>query len=127
MNSQPQLDSAALARLCRLGGNKFACEMIDLFLDYAGKKVAEARAAQSLGNLAGVEKAAHPLKSSAGNVGASQVQELATRVEKAAALGQAGDVSECLTELEAAYASVSLELIAAKQKLTDSAAPTQPT
>jgi HPt (histidine-containing phosphotransfer) domain-containing protein len=127
MNIQPPLDPTALTRLCRLGGNKFAREMIDLFLDYAGKKVAEARQAQTTGDLAGIEKAAHPLKSSAGNVGASQVQDLAAQLEQAAKSGHAAAVAASLAELEQAFAAANLELTAAKANLADSAAPASPT
>jgi HPt (histidine-containing phosphotransfer) domain-containing protein len=69
MNATPNLDPDALARLCRLGGGKFVGEMIDLFLDYGARKLVEARQAQSAGDLQGVAGGAHPLKSSAGNVG----------------------------------------------------------
>ncbi len=119
----PTLDPTALARLCRLGGNKFAREMIDLFLDYGGKKVAEARQAQMAGDLTAVEKAVHPLKSSAGNLGANPVQELANRLEKAARAGQSEVVAAGLRELEQVFAAVSLELAAAKLSLADPAPP----
>ena len=61
--------------------------MIDLFLEYAGQKIVEARAAQVAGNLTGVEKAVHPIKSSAGNVGARRIQELALQIEELARQG----------------------------------------
>ena len=123
MDPTAQLDPAALARLRRLGGIKFTREMIDLFLDYAPKKVAEARRAQLAGDLAGVGKAVHPIKSSAGNVGAVRLQEWATRLELDAKAGQAAAVAAGLTELELACAAASAELAAAKQTLVEEVPP----
>jgi HPt (histidine-containing phosphotransfer) domain-containing protein len=84
--------------------------MIDLFLDYAGKRIAEARAAQAAGNFAGVEQAMHPLKSSAGNVGAGRIQALATRIEELAEQGQGEALAALLSVLEQAFAAVKPEL-----------------
>jgi CheY-like chemotaxis protein len=119
------LDPAALQRLQRLGDDAFVCKMIDLFLDYAARKITEARAAQAAGNFTGVEKAVHPLKSSAGNVGARRVQELALRLEDLARQGQAEALAVSLGELERALAVVKPELeqrkgsLSAKAHLTD--------
>src|SRR5215813_13946285 len=65
--AQP-LEEAALDRLRRLGGDQFAGQMIGMFLDYAQTKMAEAQRASLAGDCAGVKKAVHALKSSAGNV-----------------------------------------------------------
>lgn len=112
------LDPTALERLCRLGGNKFAGEMITLFLDYAAKKVAEARAAEASGDLLAVQKAVHPLRSSAGNVGAARVQQLADRLESEAGQGAATAVALDVVELERAFTAASAELTTARQQLT---------
>jgi len=116
MNLSPNLDPAALERLRRLGGDKFVREMIGLFLDYVGKKVVEARRAQESGDLAGVQKAVHPVKSSAGNVGASQVQALAARLEMQAKQDEREAVAAGMVELEQAFAAVGIELEAARQE-----------
>jgi HPt (histidine-containing phosphotransfer) domain-containing protein len=110
MSDSQNLDSAALQRLQRLGDDAFVCKMIDLFLDYAAKKVGEARAAQAAGNFVGVENAVHPLKSSAGNVGAFRVQELAVRLEDLARQGQAEALAVSLGELELAFKAVKPDL-----------------
>lgn len=126
MNSPTILDPAAFARLCRLGGSKFAGEMIELFLDYAGKKLAEARQAQAAGDLAGLAQAAHPLKSSAGNVGASQVQALASSLEQHAKRGRSEEAATELAELEQAFAVASRELETLKEGLADQSASPPP-
>ena len=110
MGEPLNLDPEALQRLQRLGGDVFVCKMIDLFLDYAGKRIAEARAAQVAGNFAAVEMAVHPLKSSAGNVGADRVQALAARSEALAETGPSEALTAALGELEQAFADIKPEL-----------------
>ena len=73
--------SGTLEQLRKLGGDSFAAEMIGVFLEYVAKKIAQGQQAYAAGDLAGVENALHPIKSSAGNVGARQIQELAARIE----------------------------------------------
>jgi HPt (histidine-containing phosphotransfer) domain-containing protein len=110
MNESRNLDPVALQRLQRLGGDAFACKMIDLFLEYAAKRTAEARAAHDAGNFVAVEKAVHPLKSSAGNVGASRIQELAARIEALAEQGPSEALAAALGELEQAFVAIKPEL-----------------
>ena len=110
MHAPPNLDPEALQRLQRLGGDAFVCKMIDLFLDYAGRRIAEARAEQDAGNFVAVEKAVHPLKSSAGNVGAVRIQALAARIEALAEQGPSEALIAALGELEQAFAAVKPEI-----------------
>jgi HPt (histidine-containing phosphotransfer) domain-containing protein len=110
MNALPNLDTAALARLQRLGGDTFVTKMIDLFLEFAGAKIVEAKAAHATGDLEGVARAVHPIKSSAGNVGAACLQELATRLEALCREGHAGNVEAILPQLQEAFAAVRTEL-----------------
>ena len=104
MNKSDPFDPAAIERLLKLGGPKFTLEMIDLFGSYGGKKIAEARQAQQAGNLAALAEAVHPLKSSAGNVGAVRVQKLAAQVESSAREQKAELAGAQLDELEGAFA-----------------------
>ena len=110
MDQTPHLDPAALERLRRLGGDEFTLKMTNLFLSYGAQKIGEARHAFDAANLAAVAKAVHPIKSSAGNVGALQVQDLATRVEQLALQSQAEPLAVLLGELEQAFARVKIEL-----------------
>ena len=110
MNESQNLDPEALQRLHRLGGNAFVCRMIDLFLDYTGLKIIEARAARDTGNYLAVEKAAHPLKSSAGNIGAGRIQTLAAQIEELAKQGPSEALNAALDELAQAFATVKPEL-----------------
>jgi HPt (histidine-containing phosphotransfer) domain-containing protein len=104
-------------RLRRLGGDQFAGQMIGLFLDYAQTKLADAQKASLAGDCAGVGKAVHPIKSSAGNVGANHVQELAASLEETANGQQLGEVKRLLSDLETALAEVKPKLEEEKKKL----------
>lgn len=112
-----QMDGAALDRLRKLGGDQFAGEMITLFLDYTQTKLVEARQALSAGDAAGVGKAVHPIKSSAGNVGAVQVQELAARIEQLAKQPAGTEMADLLGRLEQAFAAGRPDLEAEKTRL----------
>jgi HPt (histidine-containing phosphotransfer) domain-containing protein len=118
MNESKACDPAAIERLVKLGGPKFTMEMIDLFGSYGGKKMAEARLAQQAGKLTALADAAHPLKSSAGNLGAVRVQELAAQLELSARAQKAEAATAQLDELERAFAEARLALEIEKARLT---------
>lgn len=122
MNEPSPCDPAAIERLLKLGGPKFTVEMIDLFGSYGAKKVAEARSAQNAGKLAALAEAAHPLKSSAGNVGAIRVQELAAQLEASARESKAELAGAQLDELERAFAEARSFLETEKVRLAKPAA-----
>jgi HPt (histidine-containing phosphotransfer) domain-containing protein len=77
------IDPAAIARLKRIGGDGLVREMLTLFLQHAPGRVATAEEAVAAGTLRAAEHAAHSLKSSAGNVGATRLQAAAAAVEAA--------------------------------------------
>ena len=117
VNEANTFDPAAIERLRKLGGDKFAGDMIDLFLSFVGGKVAEARQAQLADNLAAVAAAAHAVKSSAGNVGAIQVQALAGQAEQSAKGGMKDAVAEGVAALERAFAEIRPLMEAEKSRL----------
>lgn len=102
MNDDSGFDAAAIARLHKLGGGKFVGDMIDLFFQYAPQRLAAVRAAALAGDFQAVEKAVHPLKSSAGQIGARQVQDLAAQIEKRAMDNQPSAIPPLLRQLEEA-------------------------
>jgi CheY-like chemotaxis protein/HPt (histidine-containing phosphotransfer) domain-containing protein len=107
----------AIERLCKLGGAAFAIKMIDLFISYCGEKVVAARQAQTTNDWPRVAEAVHPIKSSAGNVGAARVQDLATRLEQSAKQANASQAVAELAELELAFAEAKAALETQKAKL----------
>jgi HPt (histidine-containing phosphotransfer) domain-containing protein len=103
-------DRAAITRLEKIGGRKLVREMLGIVLDYVPKKLDAARAGEQSGDLDAIQHAVHPISSSAGNVGARAVQDLATRIERLAMDKQTAEISPLLRELEAAFAHVRPQL-----------------
>lgn len=106
VKSAGPMELAAIERLRKLGGDDFVGQMIDLFLEYSGAKIAEARRAGAAGDFLGVAKAVHPIKSSAGNIGAGQVQALAAQLEQLARQQSGEELNRLLGELESAFTAV---------------------
>lgn len=117
MNESPNLDPAAVERLQRLGGNEFVIKMIDLFAGYAGEKLNAAKAALAVGSLGAVADSVHPIKSSAGNIGAMRVQERARQIEELARKSNGDTLPQLLADLEAAFVASKVELDQVKQSL----------
>jgi CheY-like chemotaxis protein/HPt (histidine-containing phosphotransfer) domain-containing protein len=118
MSEFSPLDLSALDRLRGLGGDDFTRKIIELFLDYGGTQLAEARQALAAGDLAALEAALHPLKSSAGNVGASHVQNLAAQAESLARQQQSESLLALLDELSQALVAAKSALDEKKQMLS---------
>jgi HPt (histidine-containing phosphotransfer) domain-containing protein len=95
-----------LANLLRLGGEAFLREMLDIFLGSAPTQIEAARTALLAGDLVGVQRAVHSLRSSAGNFGAETVCELAAQTEERAMRHDAAALAPLLAQLEAAFAEV---------------------
>lgn len=107
----------ALERLRKLGGDSFAAEMIGVFLEYTAQKIDQGLKASAAGDLGGVEKAMHPIKSSAGNVGAQLIQELAAQTEGLAKKREARAMVESLAELDNAFKSAKSQFEQTRQTL----------
>lgn len=101
MSPDPGLDAAAIERLRRLGGDALLARMLAAFLAQTAKRMAEARTALSSGDHHLAAAAAHSLRSSAGIVGASELLEIATRLEEQARDGR--DCGALAAALEGAY------------------------
>lgn len=123
MESTEYLDPGVIARLEKLGAG-FPRKLIALFLEHTPRRLDTALAGGRAGDWKAVEDAAHSLKSSAGNLGAVRLRELADRVEAAAASAAApsgraegnAEVTALLAELETAYARTKELLIAIREK-----------
>jgi HPt (histidine-containing phosphotransfer) domain-containing protein len=118
------LDPAALERLVRLGGQDFLIEMIQLFLENAPERLRAARRSVDDGDPDGVYLAAHSLKSTAGNLGARGMQEVAERLEERARDGDLETVAPLVQEAERAYEPLREKLEAELKRR--SAAPDEP-
>jgi two-component system sensor histidine kinase/response regulator len=111
------LDGSALDWLEHLGGTRFLGQMIDLFLEHALDQIKTAQSAHREGNQRRVKDALHSLKSSAGNVGARVVQQIAASVEQDGAARDQAWIASRLTELEMAYGRVAVLLRQRKETL----------
>ena len=100
MDTTRDLDDAALTRLKKLGGEDLVRRMLALFDTYAKARVEDALTAGLSFNLDAVERAAHALRSSAGNVGATRLYAVASGLERAAHDRLAPEVFALLDELE---------------------------
>lgn len=118
MNQEAPINSAAIDRLVKLGGLKFALDMMSLFASYGGQKLGEARQARHTGNLKALAEAVHPLKSSAGNIGATRVQALAETVESLAIADNTETAVAQLNELERAFVEAVAGLESERTRLT---------
>lgn len=97
----PLLEHAALERLREWGGDALLGRMVSLFLELGPQRVETLTQALSDGDLEVLERTAHSLKSSSGNVGASRLSARAAELETAARTAGQGGSREGLTELVA--------------------------
>ncbi len=113
--SQDPMD-ARLAMLRRVGGDKLIDELIELLLESTPPKLATARRALEQGDTDQVSRAAHSLSSSAGNLGAHDMQQAAYALEHAAALVE-GNLFELLRQLETCWERARDRLAEKRQEL----------
>jgi HPt (histidine-containing phosphotransfer) domain-containing protein len=109
------LDRAAIERLLRIGGAALARRMIDLFLAEGPQKLRALEAAVEAGTIERVERGAHALKSSAGNLGALQVWRLAEALELEAMAGSVDP--ESVRTLRDAWNATEVEVSALRREL----------
>jgi HPt (histidine-containing phosphotransfer) domain-containing protein len=111
MSDAAVFDEAALTRLRELGGEDFAADMVRMFHQYAEAQLGQARTALAAGDIPGVERAIHPLKTSAGHVGATAMKGLCQEIERHGRAGEGGPLPELLDRLDAAYSQVKAFLV----------------
>jgi HPt (histidine-containing phosphotransfer) domain-containing protein len=99
-DATPVCDPEALDRLGRWGGEKLVHDLVALFRAQAAERLPALRAGLRNGAAAEVERAAHALRSSSGQVGAARVHALCAQLESRAAGGDLTGVPALLTSLE---------------------------
>ena len=99
---ESDIEMQTLVRLRKLGGDELIAKMVTLFTSQAESAIQEAESGLSTGNFDSVQRAAHSLKSSAGNLGAQRVQDLAGRIEQLAE-ERSEKIQPLLADLKAAY------------------------
>jgi HPt (histidine-containing phosphotransfer) domain-containing protein len=104
------VDSTAVERLRKLGGDSLVRRMIELFCSHGAAKVDEARECLKRDDLQSFGRAVHSLRSSAGNVGASLLFDLAGRLERLAIENKDSEVRPLFPELERAFQQAAARL-----------------
>ena len=99
-----------VAWLSNMGGDEFRDEVVGIFLDNVPETLRRVAESERNGDLAGVVYAARSLKSSAGDVGAVSLYELARRVEQAAFQGDAAAVARIVGHLDEYFEAVKARL-----------------
>ena len=100
------MNPRSLERLHTLGGTKLVRDVIQIFLTHVPARIESARLSLQSGDLKGVERAIHSVKSSAGNVGAETLGELSGRIEQLAEELKGESIGGLLLELESAFSQV---------------------
>lgn len=112
------LEDAAIDRLRRIGGQEFVVEMIDLFLENAPQRVEAAREALAAEDSKSLYRAAHSLKSTAGNLGARALQAAAERLEAKATGTERAVLPELLEEMDRRYQEARTALSAERDRMS---------
>ena len=97
------LDESAIRRLKEWGGPTLALKMIRLFLDTSHERVDQVREGLEGSGLELAERGAHSLKSSAANLGATQLQEMSDQMETLLSQGDAAGATALYDAFEEAH------------------------
>lgn len=109
----PVLDPAVIETLRQLtppGEPDVLNEVLGLFVEDVPVRIARLRAAWQSGDAVAVQRAAHSLKGSAGNIGATEMLAVCKELDQQ---GHAGDLSRLpplVASLEAEYGRVEAEI-----------------
>ena len=112
--TDPVLDPTVIDSLRQLtppGEPDVLKEVLQLFLDDVPGRINRLRLACETGNAMDLQRAAHSLKGSAGNIGANDMLAVCRRLDE---LGKSGDVSGgqgLVDSLDAEYARVKAEIL----------------
>jgi HPt (histidine-containing phosphotransfer) domain-containing protein len=97
------INPEALKRLEEWGGTDLVTQMVRLFIQNSPERVEQIRSVFGDDPGSVPERGSHSLKSSAANVGAERVREVATKIEHAASQGDLEQVRTLVPELEGVY------------------------
>lgn len=106
----PCLREEVVAKLWRLGGEKLVGQLIELFEAGAPGRIAAILSAVAAGDGPTVEREAHALKSSAGNLGAMRMWALCQQLESRASVGELSRTAALAHQLESEFGRVSPRL-----------------
>ncbi len=115
MPDQPVLDPATIASLRELSDDgEFLKEIAGIFLSDTPERIAELERSQAAGDTVTFTRAAHSIKGSAANIGATALGAIASRLESAAKATPIAQLTPQIEDVKAEFAVVRAEL----EKLT---------
>jgi CheY-like chemotaxis protein len=100
------LDPDALAGLRELGGSEMLSELAQMFFDDTNSSVAALREALERGDAPGVERIAHTLKGSSGNMGARRMSVFCAELQEIGASGDLARAPKLLERLEEEFGRI---------------------
>jgi len=113
MNAHDVLDPDVVERLRQLtppGEPDVLAEIFNLFLDDVPKRIDALRSAVLSGDAVKVQRTAHSLKGSSGNIGARAMHEVCRQIDERAKDGDLARVQSLLERLTSEYVKVEAEL-----------------
>jgi HPt (histidine-containing phosphotransfer) domain-containing protein len=113
----PAIDAEAFARLLEITGGdpEFLAELVDTYLQDGAAQVEALRVAATSGDIEGVVRPAHTLKSSSASVGAMPLAELCRTLEADARSGHVPDLAARVAAVADAFTAASAALQAVEQ------------
>jgi HPt (histidine-containing phosphotransfer) domain-containing protein len=97
------IDPAAVDRLRSVGGAALVEQIVRLFLENTPKRLATIRKGIEGEEWYTAERAAHSMKSTAGNLGIAQMQDLAGQLECSCECHRAEEASGLLAQIESGW------------------------
>jgi two-component system sensor histidine kinase/response regulator len=104
--NETPVDQAVLENLRELGGSEMVSELVEMFFEDASSSLSALREAVEGGDVHSVERIAHTLKGSSGNMGAKRMAGLWSELEEVGASGDLSGVPELLEQLEEEFGRV---------------------
>ena len=109
----PLIDPEAIENLRALSpddGDAFLKEILAIFLEDTPARIAELHQHRTSGNTAGFMRAAHSIKGSSSNVGASELRGIAEQLEHHSRLQGLSGADQQVAAVEAAFARVKVSV-----------------
>ena len=104
------LDPAAIGRLHRIGGEELVRQMAQLFVQNASQRIAAAWEELEHRDFESIVKSMHALKSSAENIGADRLGQMAIRAESLADAQAMQPLEALLHEMDTEFQQVKTAL-----------------
>ncbi|MFA5193397.1 MAG: Hpt domain-containing protein [Verrucomicrobiia bacterium] len=106
----PAVDAAAIERLREIGDVAFLKDVFSAFESDTARRLAAMREMLTTGDVTGLKRAAHTIKGSSLNVGASNLTAISLQVEQLAGSGKLEGAVELITRMEEEFKRVVVEL-----------------